>query len=80
MDGHPPMSDDITDRIADVHRQHVYEFGFATNCSCGEPGIWFWDDYVPHIAAAVADLLIDLAGTGQLLAGIDRIAREPGEC
>lgn len=31
------------------------------------------------LAAAVTDLLIDLAGTGRLLASIDRIARKPAD-
>ena len=32
-------------------------------------------DYRDHVAQLICDLLIDLAGTGQLLASIDRIAR-----
>jgi hypothetical protein len=31
---------------------HTYLFGFETNCSCGHPGIWTWDDYRAHLADA----------------------------
>jgi len=68
--------DDLYQQIAEVVDRHEYRFGHDTNtnCLCGAPGIWFWDDYRRHLAEAVGDLLIDLAGTGQLLASIDRIA------
>ena len=38
------------DEIVAILGQHEYEFGFVTNCSCGEPGIWFWSDYQQHMA------------------------------
>jgi hypothetical protein len=44
---------DLTARIAEMLRQHEYRFGHDTNCSCGAAGIWFWEDYAPHVAAAV---------------------------
>lgn len=54
--------------------------GFITwhdSCVCGWVGRYLHDDdqWSQHLAQAVTDLLIDLAGTGRLLASIDRIAR-----
>ena len=71
------MSDnnDLYEQLATLVDKHEYRFGHATNCLCGEPGIWFWHDYRAHLAQVIGDHLIDLAGTGQLLANIDQIAR-----
>jgi hypothetical protein len=60
---------DLYQQLAKVVDEHQYISG---NCPCGAPGIWFWSDYREHLAQVIGDLLIDLAGTGQLLASIDR--------
>ncbi len=39
-------------RIAAILRAHEYAFGHDTNCLCGAPGIWTWDDYRAHVAEA----------------------------
>lgn len=57
--------------------------GFTTwhdGCICGWVGRYLESDeqFDEHLAQAVGDLLIDLAGTGRLLASIDRIARDFG--
>ena len=68
---------DLYQQLAKIVDEHEYIFGHDTNCPCGAPGIWFWSDYRDHMAQLIGDLLIDLAGTGQLLASIDRIAKPP---
>lgn len=67
--------DDLYEQISGLVDKHEYRFGHDTNCLCGEPGILFWGDYRAHLAQVLGDHLIDLAGTGRLLASIDRIAR-----
>ena len=66
---------DLYQQLAQIIDEHPYFFGHDTNCMCGAPGILVWSDYRDHLAQLIGDLLIDLAGTGQLLASIDRIAR-----
>lgn len=56
---------DIHSRIVEV----LHEKGFAWDGD-GYPDRWAVD-----IATVITDLIIDLAGTGQLLASIDQIAR-----
>lgn len=66
---------DLYQHIAAVLREHDSWLG-GEACSCGwdigELGLESWQD---HAAQEVGDILIDLAGTGQLLATIDRVAR-----
>ncbi|VAZ77488.1 hypothetical protein LAUMK4_05855 [Mycobacterium persicum] len=47
----------ITDRIAEVLREHEYSAGFETDCACGVPGIWSWVDYRAHLAAVLVEAL-----------------------
>ncbi len=54
------MTEDLYQLIADVIDREIGEDSSTTE----------------HLAREVCDLLIDLAGTGQLLASIDRIARK----
>lgn len=67
--------DDLYDQITELVGKHEYRFRHDTNCLCGAPGIWFWSDYRQHLAQVIGDHLIDLAGTGRLLAAMDAIAR-----
>ena len=64
------MTDDITNRIANMLRKRYESEDYADVCAhCSE------DAWADNVAAAVVDELIDLAGTGQLLASIDRVGR-----
>lgn len=71
---------DLYQLITDIVAKHdCYDYAGALQCRCGEDFVGddnnaevFW---AQHVAQVVGDLLIDLAGTGQLLASIDRIAR-----
>lgn len=74
---------DLPERIVRVLRTHdwwlagnlgVPGLADATiyKCLCG----WNGDDPRGHQADELVDLIVDLAGTGQLLASIDRIARD----
>lgn len=66
---------DLYQHVAAALREHDSWAG-KSECSCGwsigELGLETWED---HAAQEVGDILIDLAGTGQLLASIDRVAR-----
>jgi hypothetical protein len=63
------MSDDLAAIIAGLLRKRYESENYAEVCAhCS-------DDWADNVAAAVVDELIDLAGTGQLLASIDRIGR-----
>lgn len=39
--------------LFDLLAEHEYRFGFDTNCSCGAPSIWYWDDYRQHLRKLV---------------------------
>lgn len=64
------MTADLYKLAAGVLRNHREELNEEDVCICGAHGDW-----PVHVGQAVGDMLIDLAGTGQLLAAIDRIAR-----
>jgi hypothetical protein len=69
---------DLYQLIADTIDQHhqADEYGLDTeDCRCGNDrdGTNTWAE---HAGRVIGDMLIDLAGTGQLLASIDRIARK----
>lgn len=73
---------DLYQLITDVVAKHdCYDYGGGLECRCGES--FTSDDenteriWARHVGRLVGDLLIDLAGTGQLLASIDQIARAP---
>lgn len=66
---------DLYELLADVLRDHrLYEYSWGTeeDCSCDHHDS---KDHATHVAQVIGDLLIDLAGHGQLLASINRIAR-----
>ena len=70
------MSDNLRDRIAAVIRDHPQgqEWGIPDEeCTQCPPlrGI----DWAQHVADAVIDVLIDMAGKGELLKAIDRMYR-----
>lgn len=56
------MDDDLYQKLAAVLNEHL-------------PDRYLDSIDINKLAQAVGDLMIDLAGTGQLLASIDRIAR-----
>lgn len=35
--------------IQQILIDHEYQSGFDTNCICGRPGIWYWEDWVAHV-------------------------------
>lgn len=43
----------------DLLKQHEYRFGFDTNCSCGAAGIWYWADWVTHMAPLLEQVTAD---------------------
>lgn len=70
---------DLYRLVTDIVAKHdCYDYAGGLDCRCGES--FFGDDnnaeefWAAHVGQVVGDLLIDLAGTGQLLASIDRIA------
>lgn len=78
--------DDLYGLIEALQRKHQSTCGhccydYPADCQCGWQGSED-EGWSEHVSRLVGDLLIDLAGTGQLLAAIDRIARpkSPGEC
>lgn len=74
-------SRDLYQVIAEAVRRHPQadEYGHHVDeCSgCGWPHCQsdYADDYGTHLGRVIGDLLIDLAGTGELLRSIDWIAR-----
>lgn len=70
---------DLTDRIAEVQRRHVSaqteNWETKLRCECGQGEFSSKLEYSRHVAERITDLLIDLAGTGQLLSSIDQIGR-----
>ena len=71
-----PMPDNLRTRIAAALRPHC---DLGQQCACG----WKWataarfdvEQYDLHMADVVTDLLIDMAGHGELLKAIDRMYR-----
>ncbi|MFV8317163.1 hypothetical protein [Mycobacterium sp. 23] len=71
------MSGDLRQLLEAAIDQHhqADEWGYPVeDCCCGNDrdGTETW---AAHLAFVISDLLIDLAGTGQLLASIDRLYR-----
>lgn len=40
--------------VTDLLAVHEYRFGIDTNCACGAPSIWYWEDWVQHIEPLLA--------------------------
>lgn len=72
-----PMGPDLYQLIAKAIGEHHTFSSYSGGVQC-DGCSWRWspqssaDD---HVAQVIGDMLIDLAGTGQLLASIDRVAR-----
>ena len=42
--------------VRSILEAHRYQFGHDTNCICGEPGIFDWDDWIAHVAPKLENL------------------------
>ena len=77
---------DLREQIAAILTAHPLTYS-GTYCECSPAHQYAecdsdeaWGKHCAHVAREVTDLLIDLAGTGQLLASIDRIDRKAHPC
>jgi hypothetical protein len=70
------MSDDIRRHLAIVIDQHhqADEYGYPVECQCGYDGDGS-ETWAEHLALVLSDVIVDLAGTGELLASIATLNR-----